>query len=659
MSVAACSLLILLLLAAAPKGRPVQPAALSPLIYLCFLSLGFLNARWQTFPEPENTSPAQTVFCRGELQSFPIEKANSWQWLLAPKASTGLAFQKQEKILINLAKPHNGELPKPGDCMLLKGIVYPAADPPTPGGFDYAGYLQRQGIRYRLYVPEGELLPDPLAKPQIQTLLLRIRTHLYKLLEKQLTNPENRALAAAILLGQRQLLEKETRADFAGSGIVHLLAVSGLHVGIIYLFFSQLFLFIRRRKYGNLLHAAGCLTVIWLYAFITGGSPSVLRASVMLSFLIGGQLLRKDHISLNAVLASAFLLLLFNPSLLCETGFQLSYLAVISILLFYPLLEGLLHPRTKVGKYLWQLTALSLTAQAGTLPLSLFYFHSLPLWFLPVNLLAVPLTGLILYTGMSFFLLSWLPPLASLLSALLDKGLSLLNGLSHTANQLPLSHLEPVCIHPITLLFIYLAALLLYHTLKQKRITSLFSLLLLLLLAQAATLLQQNSFRQKVWITFYNGYTAFEYSILKEGQFYYPTATPSPEVLQHQLSLGISKGHPLKAPTDTTSQKPISFPRLMSLEGKRILLLNGDEKPPAGKMGMETDFLILGPEIPSSWKKWLQYTSPAQIIHIGNSPLWEHICQWQKSHGNENQTLSSYQKGHILSLNSRKSRPKK
>jgi len=204
------------------------------------------------------------------------------------------------------------------------------------------------------------------------------------------------SVAAAIAFGYKAALDKDLRQTFANTGSAHILAVSGLHFSIIYGMLYFLFSFLGNGKRGNIARQAIILPIMWFFAFLTGMSASVVRAATMLSIFGVGNVFGFRVFSLNTVGAAAFFMLLVNPLNLFDVGFQLSFAAVVAILLIYPRMVALYESKNPLLNYAWQLSCVSTAAQIGTAPLCIYYFHNFPVLFLITNLIAIPTTGLLL-----------------------------------------------------------------------------------------------------------------------------------------------------------------------------------------------------------------------------------------------------------------------
>ena len=248
---------------------------------------------------------------------------------------------------------------------------------------------------------------------------------------------------------------------YSSSGAMHVLAVSGLHVGIIYLLLNSLFLFFEKFKYGKYLKAVFLILSLWAYALLTGLSPSVLRAATMFSFIIIGSALKRQTNIYNTLAASAFVLLLYNPYILLQVGFQLSYAAVLGIVYLQPKLYKLIYTKHWLLDKIWAITTVSIAAQLATFPLDIYYFHQFPNYFLLSNLFVIPLATFIIGGGVLLFVTSVIPFFPGSLAWVVNKILMLLNFSVQWVENLPYSLslgisitvLETIIVYTIIILF--------------------------------------------------------------------------------------------------------------------------------------------------------------------------------------------------------------
>jgi competence protein ComEC len=307
---------------------------------------------------------------------------------------------------------------KYGDYIIINGLLNEIPPPSNPHQFNYKAYLANDGIYHQAYLrsPDWTKTNHNRANP-IFKFSEEARLRMLKILEKNGLSGDEYAVASALLLGYTENLEPELRSQYAGAGALHILSVSGLHVGIIFVVIGFLLQFLDKIKHGRIAKFSILLLAIWLYAFITGLSPSVLRATVMFSLFAIKEVRKQQSDPYNTLAASAFILIISDPLILTNVGFQLSYAAVLGIIALYKPIYGLLVFKNKIGDYLWQIIAVSMAAQIGTFPISVLYFHQFPTYFLPGNLVVIPLSWLIMVAGiavMFFFFWAWMAEIIAL-----------------------------------------------------------------------------------------------------------------------------------------------------------------------------------------------------------------------------------------------------
>ena len=351
------------------------------------------------------------------ISAYPSSKTS-------PQASSQNSHQTSSQVLPHTAKNKKimlyfrdtlaTEAIKPGSHFSLYLNPLHFTDPDPSDNFDYPLFMKRKGFLFYAFV-QG--MPVPVSgRPGIRNRSLLIRDKISSIMAKQINNRDALALTAALTLGHRELLSEDITEDFRRSGITHILAVSGLHVGMFSLLVLGLLSFFKGRL--KFIPPLAAIIAIWGFAMVTGLGPSVTRASLMFTFLNAGLLMRRGVNSINSLLASAFVLLIINPALLFDTGFQLSYSAVLFILLFYRDLHSLIPVNNKLLNKLWSMIAVTLLAQAGTLPFIIYYFNSVPLLSVVTNIIAVPAAFLILGGGIATIVTSPLPVLPQITAAI-------------------------------------------------------------------------------------------------------------------------------------------------------------------------------------------------------------------------------------------------
>lgn len=310
------------------------------------------------------------------------------------------------KILVNIKKDSVGSYLNVDDKLLINTIFREIKKPLNPYSFNYKNYLQKQQIHHQIYITYEQYTKVLSTGQTLNGFASTIRVKINESLVKYGFKDNELAIINALLLGQRQAVNNELQQRYVNAGAIHILAVSGLHIGIILLLLSFLFKPLYFLKNGKLITSFLIITFLWMYAIIAGLSPSVVRAVSMFTAVAVGMFLNRSSNIYNTLVISMFFLLLLNPYFLFEVGFQLSYLAVFSIVWIQPKLYIIWKPKFWIFNKLWQLFTVSMAAQIGVFPLSLYYFHQFPGLFFLSNLVIIPFLGLLLICGFLILMLS-------------------------------------------------------------------------------------------------------------------------------------------------------------------------------------------------------------------------------------------------------------
>jgi competence protein ComEC len=334
------------------------------------------------------------------------------------------------KIIVNISKTNNNNSISIGSLLSIQAKYYKNKKPFNPNQFDYGKYLENQEIYAQLYCKPDNILAIGREKT-IWTAFANHRENLINNLKETTLTKNSLTVLSALLLGQKQDISPELLKEYQYAGAVHILAVSGLHVGILMYFILFLLKPVGNSKNGKTIKLVIIILSLWAFATLTGLSPSVVRSVTMFSFLAIGTNLKRTVNIYHTLLVSMFVILLVNPSFIYEVGFQLSYLAVFFIVWLQPLLKKFWSPKNKILSYFWDILTVSTAAQIGTMPLTLYYFHQFPGLFFLTNLVVLPLLGIIMAVGVIVLLLSTVGYSPNLIIFLLDFLLQQMNNFIH------------------------------------------------------------------------------------------------------------------------------------------------------------------------------------------------------------------------------------
>ena len=360
------------------------------------------------------------------------------------------------KVLLYLKPSIEASQLRYGDLLFVHTEFSRIMPPYNPDAFDNQQYMRRRGIYYTGFVREGawEVVGHQPANP-LRFLAQQARKRLTILYMSAGMSGDELDILKAILLGDDDTLDPELKASYSSAGVSHILCVSGMHVGVIFMIINFLLKPLDMFRASRIAKTILVMLVIWLYAHITGLAPSVTRSATMFSFVALGQLLHRNTNVFHSLFASAFILLIINPLLLFEVGFQLSYLAVSGIVLFQPKLAAIYHCKTKVGNYFWELLTVSVAAQLGTSPISIYYFAQFPNYFMLSNLSVIALSFVVIITGVVLLPVSFIPVISKYLSWLLTMEICVMNRIIVFIERLPNSVTENIDYHFAQVLLLY------------------------------------------------------------------------------------------------------------------------------------------------------------------------------------------------------------
>ncbi len=373
------------------------------------------------------------------------ERQNSYRIVGRVKKTINDTLSKKTdgKIMLYVEKDSIASTLKYGDQIITKNSFDEIPPPQNPHQFNYKSHLAFNNIFHQTYRASGHYMVIASGKGNfLKSTALDYRQKALSTIKKYDIIEDEFAVISALLLGYREYIDDKLRQKFAGAGAMHILCVSGLHVGIIYVILNGLFSFLNKIKYGNKFKFTIILLIIWFYAAITGFSPSVLRASTMFSFVALAKSFNRYTNIYNILAASAFVLTIIDPYIVTKIGFQLSYLAVISIVSLQPYLYNIFHVKNFILSKVWAITTVSIAAQAATGPLVIYYFNQFPNYFILTNLAVIPLTSIIIYTALIFLLVSPISLIADFISKVLSFFVYALNKSVHFVESLPYSNMQ-------------------------------------------------------------------------------------------------------------------------------------------------------------------------------------------------------------------------
>lgn len=404
------------------------------------------------------------MYFRATLLERPVEKSRSY------KAEAAIEYlvtghrmvPVRGRILIYFKKDPGMRRLMAGEQLLFIREPQEIRNSGNPGAFDYKQYALFNGITHQVYLTPNDLVKEGAEPGLSMTLwLYNTRTTILGILKKYIKGAKELGLAEALLIGYRDDLDKELLQSYSDTGVVHVIAVSGMHLGLVYWLLDLFLRPLMKRRATRWLHPVIILTVLWTFSLLAGGAASIVRAAVMFTCLQLGKTFRRNASIYNTLAASAFLLLCYDPYWLWDAGFQLSYAAVLSIVIFYKPLHGLLLVRNRLLNAVWQLCAVSIAAQILTTPIAACQFHQFPVCFLITNLLVVPISSFVLIGELVLMLLAPLQPLAVFWGQVLNSTIWWMNGIVENLSHYPFALWKGLLLNipQVLLLYIFIAGM--------------------------------------------------------------------------------------------------------------------------------------------------------------------------------------------------------
>jgi competence protein ComEC len=408
------SILLLTVAIIALSCPSLKTTLLPGMLLMAAIFLAGLIGRYAVNRLHDNISsvPAEGIFMV-TVNDLPETKPNSIKITGTVTAIRDMAPEfRKFRILLYFEKDSSAAALKPGARLCMHITPEKIAGPANPGEFDYSRYMGTRGIYLQAYVPSDRWHLLCRKHFGIRAAAMACRQRLLEKYSLISMNEDELATLSALTLGYRSELDDSVENIFIKAGVMHLMALSGFNVGVLVLFLGLMLAFLSGSVRGTRIRICIIIPVLWAFAFVTGLSPSVTRATVMACLVLAGRAFGRNIISFNILGASAFLMLLANPGMTGDAGFQLSFSAVAGIIAYQPLLYKIVKTRSLLLNGFWKFFTVTVAAQLATLPVSLYYFHQFPVYFWITNLYAIPLVSIIIYMSSFYLIFSFIKPLA-------------------------------------------------------------------------------------------------------------------------------------------------------------------------------------------------------------------------------------------------------
>lgn len=342
-----------------------------------------------------------------------------------------------------------------GSNLFINTRIEEIKDNTNPYSFNYAYYLRQKYIAYSCYVSKYEIHVADSYSFSFKQIMHNIRRYVEDVYNKAEIQGDTKHILMALSIGEKQQISSMLRDRWVNAGAIHILAVSGLHVGVIYLFIVSMLNFVGKKKINKYSKTIIILLILWFYALLTGFSPSVCRATCMFSFILIGKTVVRNGYIYNSLSSSAFFMLFFDTKLISDVGFLLSYSAVFSIVFFYPRISTLLCFKSKVVTKIWQFVVLSMSAQIGTIPLILYYFNKYPTYSIFSNFIVIPLAIIFIYSSIFMILLSFSKTIIILIGLVITKIYYFSNLALKFIVELPNSTIDGIIVNEYQVFILY------------------------------------------------------------------------------------------------------------------------------------------------------------------------------------------------------------
>ena len=566
------------------------------------------------------------------LDEPPVEKTKSY------KANASVRYiinEKQKipvtgKVILYLKKDSSVSQLSYGSTILFKRPLQEIKNSGNPGGFDYKRYCLFKEITHQVYLKseEFEVLPGKQEK-WLTKFLIDTRKEVLTILRENIPGKRETALAEALLIGYKDDLDQALVQSYTNTGVVHIIAISGLHLGLIYWLLTMIFRPLKKKKKIRWLNPLLIITGLWLFALLAGAQPSVLRSALMFTAIVLGESFDRKTSVFNTMAVSAFILLCINPYMLWDVGFQLSYAAVSSIIIFMRPVYNWFYFKNKIVDFFWKLNAVTIAAQVLTVPLSIYHFHQFPTLFILTNFVAVPLASCVLIGEVFLCVISFIPALAAITGKALGSMIWLMNSYIEKIELISFSLWDRLQINIVqTLLLLLFAAGIAYWLMEKARQGlrwGIFFLFLFIVLRSYSFITTNNQKKiivynvpQKRAIDFVNGKSYF--------------FAGDTDLLANDFARNFHL-KPSRILFRTTSTDSISSltrsENYFQYYGKHILLIDSTIRYRTPEIKPQVDLLIISKNPRLYMNQLSQSMNIKQVVFDGSVPSWK-TTYWKK-----------------------------
>lgn len=568
-----------------------------------------------------NIQPSDTYMAF--ISASPEEKENSWKLTVRIIADidNGKATNAPGNAFVYIRKTDAPVMLHKGDTLLLPGKWEPIKDAGNPFEFSYASYCARNNIRHIQWCAPGEVKLYAPNNKKMAAATEQMHDWCMRQLDRYLGTHKARGLLQAMLMGDEVNLDQDLQHAYAETGIVHIIAISGGNVAVFFIVISTLLGWLKHKRYTWIKYAVA-MPIVWFYVLAAGAEPSAVRAAAMFSLLSFGIIIKRGSNNLNELFATAFVLLCAEPAWLLSIGFQLSFCAVLSIILFYRHVHAWVpvKPSTGVGKgivkfltqriyslpaKLWNVISMSIAAEILIAPLVIYYFHSFPVMFIVANAAAYLFMSIVLMQGMVMLALSGIPAIAGSIALVIQKLTDIFSAVVGSMQNIGPLSFRHISLSALEIIILYSAvADMAYFLLRRYKPALFASVGAVCLLMISLCVRQWDTLHQRRLIV-YNVPRAFHAEVA-EGESYSVIGTDTAH--RSDIAYTTSAAH---IGWSAWEERASGKKEVCCIGGKTLLIL---DKPPADNRRFPVDYLVLNDPSLTDVRKLSQVFSPSTIV---------------------------------------------
>jgi len=593
---------------------------------ILFLIIGILSI---TIQKPQHQKKHYTNYLTSDNHSIfrinKILKPNKFYQRFEAEIIQINKKSTKGKVLVNIKNDSLAKVIKVDQLLFTTNEYKEIRKALNPYEFNYQEYLKKQKTYHQIILSNEEYKILNSKQRTLKGFAYSLREKINQELEKYNFSVEELAIINALLLGQRQDISKELFEQYKNAGAIHILAVSGLHIGIVLLILNMLFKPIESIKNGKIIKLILLVISLWLYAFIAGFSASVVRAVTMFTAIAIGFATNRQSGVKNSLIVSMFVLLLINPLYLFDVGFQLSYTAVFSIVWMQPYFSKLWKPRYKIINYFWQLLTVSFAAQLGILPLSLLYFHQFPGLFFVSSLVIIPFLGIILGMGFLVIILALVNILPQFLTTFYGAVIKTMNDFVTFISHQESFVFQDISFSLLLMILFYVLLISTMNWLETKSIKNLYFVLI------SISIVQINLIYEKFIIQETNEFIVFHQS---KNSIFGNRKGDELTIYRTQDSIISKKYSPVSSYKRSLSnldvQQKSCIKNILKIYSKNVLIIDSLGVYDNLNYSPEIVILIQSPKI--NFERMILKTQPRSIIADGSNyksyvRLWQKTCE--------------------------------